>query len=70
MIRGYHEYKHICSINDLVNYEREPGNGHSTHTVAMKKTIKGEIKIVGHIPKRFLLYVQSLSGMGVLSYVS
>ena len=45
------------SVGERLACEREPGNAHDTHAVAIKKVISGEIKIVGHIPKRFLQYV-------------
>ena len=55
MIRGYHEYMLIWespSVGERLACEREPGNAHDTHAVAIKKVIDGEIKIVGHIPKK------------------
>ena len=43
MIRGYHEYKLIWNNpvagEDLLLCEREIGNPHDTHTVAVKKVI-------------------------------
>ena len=55
MMRGYHEYMYIWE-NPSVEYnlvcEREPGNAHDTHAVAIKKNIDGEIKIVGHILRK------------------
>ena len=32
--------------------ERQPGNAHDIHAVSIKKAIDGEIKIVGHIPRK------------------
>ena len=54
MIRGYHEYKSIWenpSIDESLICEREIGNCHDTHAVAIKKTIEGDIKTVGHVPR-------------------
>ena len=53
-IRGYHEYKGIWenpNIGESLICEREVGNAYDTHAVAIKKTIEGDIKIVGHIPR-------------------
>ena len=58
MIRGYHEYKNIWMnpvIEEQLSYEREIGNAHDTHAVAIRKTIDGEIKTVGHVPRRISL---------------
>ena len=55
MIRGYHEYKSIWenpSIGETLICEREIGNCHDTHAVAIKKTIEGDIKTVGHVPRK------------------
>lgn len=55
MIRGYHEYIHIWespSTGESLVCEREIGNSHDTHAVAIKKDIDGEIKTVGHIPRK------------------
>ena len=55
MIRGYHEYKSIWenpSIGETLICEREIGNCHDTHAVAVKKTIEGDIKTVGHVTRK------------------
>lgn len=60
MIRGYHEYKRIWenpSEDVELVCEREIGNAHDTHAVAIQKDINGEIRIVGHIPKKYLPFV-------------
>ena len=52
---GYHEYKRIWenpSEDDELVCEREIGNAHDTHTVAIWKDIDGETRIVGHIPRK------------------
>ena len=55
MIRGYHEYKvawdNLVHGENLV-CEREVGNHHDTHAVAIKKVIDGNLTVVGHIPRR------------------
>ena len=40
------------SIGDSLICERENGNSHDMHAVSIKKSINGEIKIVGHIPRK------------------
>ena len=55
MIRGYHEYKSVWenpSEDDALACEREIGNAHDTHTVRIRKDIDGEIRTVGHIPRK------------------
>ena len=55
MIRGYHEYKNIWespTADDDLLCEREVGNPHDTHAVAIRKDIAAEITTVGHIPRR------------------
>ena len=45
MIRGHHEYKHVWenpSEDDELVCEREIGNAHDTHAVAIRKDIDGE----------------------------
>ena len=47
----YHEYIMIWNdpiVGEELRYEREPGNSHDSCTVAVKKQISGEEKIVGH----------------------
>ena len=54
MIRGYHQYKTIWenpSHHDELLCEREIGNAHDTHAVAIKKDIGGVQTTVGHIAK-------------------
>ena len=58
MIRGHHEYKHVWenpSEDDELVCEREIGNAHDTHTVAIRKDIDGETRIVGHVPRKISL---------------
>jgi len=53
-IRGYHEYRSIWdnpSVGESLICEREVSNPHDTHAVAIKKTIEGTIKTVGHVPR-------------------
>ena len=55
MIRGYHEYKLIWNnpvVGEDLLCEREVGNPHDTHAVAVKKVIDGNLTVVGHIPRR------------------
>ena len=55
MIRGYHQYKGIWespSEDDALVCEREIGNAHDTHAVAIRKDIEGEARTVGHIPRK------------------
>ena len=47
MIRGYRQYKGIWespSENDALVCEREIGNAHDTHAVAIRKDIDGEAR--------------------------
>ena len=53
MIRGYHEYKLIWNnpvVGEDLLCEREVGNPHDKHAVAVKKVIDGNLTVVGHIP--------------------
>ena len=52
MICGYHEYSRIWN-NPIVGEELacELGNSYNPHTVAAKKTIGGESKVVGHVSR-------------------
>ena len=55
MIHGYHKYKSIWdnpSIGESLICKREVGNCYDTHAVAIKKNIEGDIKTVGHIPRK------------------
>ena len=55
MIRSYHEYKLIWNnpvVGEDLLCEREVGNPHDTHAVAVKKVIDGNLTVVGHIPQR------------------
>ena len=55
MVRGYHEYKEIWPdpfVGEELPCEQEVGNPHDPLAVAIKKTIGGEHKIVGHVPRR------------------
>ena len=55
MVCEYHEYKEIWSdpfVGEELPCEREVGNPHDPLAVAIKKTIGGEHKIVGHVPQR------------------
>ena len=48
MIRGYHEYKSIWdnpSVGESLICEREVGNCYDTHAVAIKKILKGTLKL-------------------------
>ena len=63
MIRGYHQYKGIWespSEDDALVCEREIGNAHDTHVVAIRKDIEGEARTVGHIPRKFIRFLQFL----------
>lgn len=55
MIHGYHEYKSVW-INPIaeeeLSCEREIRNAHDTHAVAVAKIIDGDIKTVGHVPRK------------------
>ena len=58
MIRGYHEYKLIWNdpvVGECLLCEREVGNPHDTHAVAVKKVIDGNLTVVGHVPRRISL---------------
>ena len=53
MIHGYHEYKSIWedpTADDDLLCEREVGNPHDTHAVAIRKDIASVTTTVGHIP--------------------
>ena len=55
MIRGYHEYKSIWenpSVGESLICEQEVRNCYDTHAMAIKKNIEGDIKTVGHIPRK------------------
>ena len=57
MIRGYNEYMHIWespSSTDHLLCQREIGNPHNTHAVAVKGNIVGldDTTTVGHIPNK------------------
>lgn len=59
MIRGYHEYNCIWenpSVEDYLLCEREIGNPHDTHAVAIKGSVAGDttgaVTTVGHIPRK------------------
>ena len=55
MIHGYHEYKVVWDnpvVGENLLCEREIGNPHNTHAVAVKKVIDGNLTVVGHIPRR------------------
>ena len=54
MICGYHKYKYIWLnpvIEEELLCEREIGNVHDTHAVAVHKTIDRGIKTAGHVPR-------------------
>ena len=54
VIRGYHIYKSIWLnqiMEEELSCEREIGNAQDTHTVAIRKTIDGEVTTVGHVPR-------------------
>ena len=54
VIRGYHECKSIWLdpvMEEELSCEREIGNAHDTHAVAIRKTIDGEVKTVRHVPR-------------------
>ena len=56
MIHGYHEYKSFWknpSIGGSLICEQEISNCYDTHAVAIKKTIEGDIKTVGHVQRKF-----------------
>ena len=53
--RGYHEYQSIwpnTTVDDELICEREVGNPHDTHAVAIKKDISGVLTTVGHTPRK------------------
>lgn len=55
VIRGYHIYKDICPnplVEGQLQCKREVGNSHDSMSVAVKKPIDGESKIVGHVPRQ------------------
>ena len=54
VIHGYHEYKSIWLdpvMEEELSCEREIGNAHDTHAVAICKTVNGEVKTVRHVPR-------------------
>ena len=54
MIRGYHECSLIWNnpiVGEELACERELGNSHDPYAVAVKKTIGGETKVVGNVPR-------------------
>ena len=72
MIRGYHKYMRIWespSPTDHLLSQREIGNPHDTHAVAVKGNIVGldGTRTVGHVPKS--RYVQYLLDMEELLIV-
>ena len=53
MVCGYHEYSLIWNnpvVGEELACEHEWGNSHNPYAVAVKKTIGGEEKVVGHVP--------------------
>ena len=55
MICGYHDHKSVWenpSISESLICEREISNCYDTHAVAIKKTIKSDIKTVGYGPRK------------------
>ena len=53
MIRGYHEYKFVWDnpfVEEDLLCEREVGNPHNMHAVAVKKVIDDNLTVVGHVP--------------------
>ena len=55
MVRGYHKYKDIWPdpiVGEALPCKREVGNPHDPLAVSIIKTIGGEHKIVGHVPRR------------------
>ena len=55
MVRGYHKYQAIWSdlyVGEELICEREVGNSHDPQAVALKKEIDGDLRIVGHIPRK------------------
>ena len=55
MVRGYHEYQAIWSdpyVGEELICEREVGNSHDPQAVVLKKEIDGDLRIVGHVPRR------------------
>jgi len=54
MVRGYHEYQLIWgvpAVGEELNCYRELGNSHDPYAVAVKKSIGGELRVVGHLPR-------------------
>ena len=53
VIRGYLTYKSIWlnPVMEELSCEREIGNAQDTHAVAIRKTIDGEVKTVGHVTR-------------------
>ena len=55
VIRGYHENK-IVWLNPVIKEELsckwEMGNTHDTRAVAVRNIIDGDIKTVGHVPRK------------------
>ena len=54
VIHGYHVYKSIWLnpvMEEELSCEREIGNAQDTHAVAIRKTMDGEVKTVGHVPR-------------------
>ena len=57
MIHDYHRYKFVWDdpfVGEDLLCEREVGNPHDTHTVAMKKG--GNLTVVGHVPQEYLQF--------------
>ena len=53
--RGYHKYQSIWpnpTVDDELICEREVGNPHDTHAVAIKKDISGVLTTVEHVPRK------------------
>ena len=54
MICGYHEYSLIWNnpiVDEVLACERELGISRNPYAVAVTKTIGGERKVVGHMPR-------------------
>ena len=56
-------------IEEELLCEREIVNAHDTHAYAVRNIIDGDIKIVGHVPCKYLHYVRFLLDEVVQSYV-
>ena len=59
MICDYHEYKLIWNnpvVGEDLLCNRDVGNPHDTHIVAVKKVIDGNLTVVGHIPREYLQF--------------